>query len=80
MGKEKFGTLQIRINLTKAAIDRVKFDGPVTVYDQAAPGLEHSECLTKNPMAHRINGGQEDVLRQIKNAIDAASKKYTLEI
>ncbi|MHB0995863.1 MAG: hypothetical protein ACYC2I_05790 [Elusimicrobiales bacterium] len=68
----KYGTLQIRINLTKTAEKRVIVDGPVSVYDQAKPGLEHLDCLTSNPMGTRINGGWDDLKSQISNAIKNA--------
>lgn len=68
----EFGTLQVRINFTKTADGKIKIDGPVSVYDQPAPGREHDICRTKNPMGSRINHGWDDVRPQITNAIKNA--------
>lgn len=70
--KNEFGTLQIRINLAKTADGKIRIDGPVSVYDQPAPKMEHTLPLTKNPMGTRINHGWDDVRAQITNAIKNA--------
>ncbi|MDD2806488.1 MAG: hypothetical protein PHV33_13130 [Elusimicrobiales bacterium] len=75
MKKEKFGTLQLRINLTKTGPGTVKFSGPVSAHDQKEPGAVHNVPLTKSGMGHYIRGRESDVLVQIKNAIARAGYK-----
>jgi len=72
------GTLQVRINLTKVGTNKVKIDGPIGVYDQPAPGREHTIPLVENPMGNRINHGLSELIGMMEIAIKDA--KYETEI
>jgi hypothetical protein len=75
----KYGTLQIRINLTKVGIKAISLAGPVSVHDQCRPGMPHTKKLTKAGLGHiiRRSRGEGDIVTQIKNALRAAG--YSLK-
>jgi len=77
MRKNSFGTLLIKIYLTKADPKTVILDGPVVVCDQEKPGGEHTKHLNSGEGTRiREKHGWGDVKEQIINAV--AETKYKI--